>query len=83
MSEVIAVLNDRWRVVDDPLQWILEVRKGRSRSRATGWTGRRFHCQRTALIRSIRELCGEVDPAALAVLDALPQRHPSCGGGNA
>jgi len=76
MSEVIVTLNGRWRVTNDPLQWILEVRRGRSRAKASGWSGRRFHRQRTALMRSIRELCGEVDPTALAVLEILPERHP-------
>jgi hypothetical protein len=35
-NRVIAVINDRWRVIDAPLQWILEVRKGRTSSKATG-----------------------------------------------
>lgn len=80
MNEVIVILNERWRVVDDTLQWILEVRKGERRVKASGWVGRRFHCQRTALMRSIDELCGVVDPAALADLETLPGRHRSPGG---
>ncbi len=27
-------LNDRWRVADDPLQWILEVRRGQAGNKA-------------------------------------------------
>jgi hypothetical protein len=73
---VVAVLNDRWRVVLDPLQWIIEVRKGRGGVKSTGWRGRRFCTTRTVLIRDVRELCGEVDPEALAILERLPENHP-------
>ena len=30
------VLNDRWRVVDDPLQWILQYRESDPSERSTG-----------------------------------------------
>ena len=73
---VIAVLNNSWRVVDDPLQWILEVRKGHKRQRASGYSGRSYCCSRTALLRCIREHCGAVDPEALVILRHLPDRHP-------
>ncbi|MCP4316420.1 MAG: hypothetical protein GY789_10490 [Hyphomicrobiales bacterium] len=73
---VIAVLNDRWRVTFDPLQWILEVRKSRGDAKSTGWRGRRFCTTRTVLIRDVHELCGDVDPNALAVLERLPEKHP-------
>ena len=78
-DRIVARLNERWRVVYDPLQWILQVRKGQARTRATGWTSRRFHRQRTALIRSVHELCGDVAPAAMARIEALTYRHSSCG----
>lgn len=74
---VIANLNARWRVVDDPLQWILQVRKGRPTAKASGWRDRRFHVQRTALMRSVAELCGPVEPEACRMLAALPATHPS------
>lgn len=66
------ILNDRWRVVDDPLQWILEVRKGQQTAKASGWRGRSFCRSRTSLLRCIRELSGEVDAAALRIIDELP-----------
>ena len=75
-SPVIALLNDRWRVIDDPLQWILEVRTGRPTRKATGWQGRAFCTQRSALIRCIGEYCGKVDPAALGIIKRLPKKHP-------
>lgn len=77
MNEVVVILNGRWRVTNDPLQWILEVRRGRKTGKATGWKGRRFCQQRRTLIREIGELCGEVAPAAMAILQALPDQHPS------
>jgi hypothetical protein len=33
---VIAALKSRWRVVDDPLQWILQGRRGRKREGRSG-----------------------------------------------
>ena len=79
MSEVIVVMNARWRVTDDLRQWIVEVRKGQQRDKASGWAGRRFHLQRTALIRSVQELCAPLEPEALEALRSLPAQHPSCG----
>jgi len=70
-----VVLNDRWRLKDDPLQWILQVRKGGIRSKASGWVGKAFCSTRTALLRNIRDLCGPVDPDALRVLNGLPKAH--------
>jgi hypothetical protein len=36
-DRLVAQLNERWRVVDDPLQWILQQRKGNARSKNSGW----------------------------------------------
>ena len=80
MNKVVVTLSERWRVVNDQLQWILELRKGRKTGKSTGWQGMRFCQQRTTLTRDIGELCGDVDQAALALIDALPDQHPSCGG---
>ena len=71
------VLNDRWRVVDDPLQWILQYRRfkyGHSggSENPKAWEGRRFCRSSAALKRDIGELCGEVDQVALAIIDTWP-----------
>jgi hypothetical protein len=68
---VIARLNDRWRVIEcrDGMQWILQLRKGQRAGQAI-WRARRFHRDRTALLASMRELCG-----LEAALDWLPERH--------
>lgn len=74
-NPVIVKLNERWRVADDPLQWILEVRKGRTTSKSKGWRSRSFCTTRTGLRRSIDQLCGPVNLEALALIDALPEHH--------
>ena len=40
----------------------------------TKWGGRRFHVERDPLLRSIRELCGEVDPPAIEAIKGWPAR---------
>lgn len=72
---MVAQLNDHWRVTDDPIQCILQVRKGRPSAKASGWRGEHFCRQRTSLLRCIREHCGKVDPTSLAVIEALPDWH--------
>ena len=63
-------LNDRWRVfLTDPLQWVLQRRRG------SGWRDRSFCRQRAILLRCVREYCGEVDAAALAKVERLPEWH--------
>jgi hypothetical protein len=73
---VIAALSKRWRVVDDPLQWILERRSTESGTKSTGWRARSFCMSRAALLRCIREHCGPVDVDSLAVVTRLPEFHP-------
>ena len=72
---LIAQLNETWRVIDDPLQWILQRKKGAPRNKSTGWQNRSFCRTREALLRCVREYCGEVDSDALAKLEALPEWH--------
>jgi hypothetical protein len=65
------ILNDRWRVSFDELQWILEKRRS-----GTRWRGSAYCVTRSALLRNIRERCGDADPDALAEVKALPDWHP-------
>jgi hypothetical protein len=77
---VVAVLGERWRVIDScerpPYrQWILQYRD--SLKRPHRWTAGVYgsFCQtRLALERCIREKVLSVDPAALAAIRALPER---------
>jgi hypothetical protein len=75
-NRLVAQLNATWRVVDDPLQWILQRKKGNPRNKNSGWRGRSFCRTRDALLRCIREYCGEVDVRALAKVQAFPYWHP-------
>ena len=75
-NRLVAQLNVNWRVVDDPLQWILQRRKGNPRMKNLGWRDRSFCRTRDALLRCVREYCGEVDPSALAMVKALSDWHP-------
>lgn len=68
-------LNGRWRIIDDPIQWVLQQRTGKSRDKSTGWESRRFYRTRRVLLRDIAELCGYVDLAALQQVRALPEQH--------
>jgi len=77
-----VILNSRWRVVDDPLQWILQVRRATARKNDTGYQNRSYCVSRTGLLRCIREYCdpsneedGPIDPEALAILEKLPELH--------
>jgi hypothetical protein len=75
-NRLVAQLNTSWRVKDDPLQWILQRKKGNPRKKNSGWRGRSFCRTREALLRCIRDYCGEVDVLALAKVQALPEWHP-------
>jgi hypothetical protein len=83
LEREVVVLNDRWRVrLDDPLEWVLEVRKGRETSRSSGFRGSAWCVTRTALMQNIRERCGEVNPEAWAVLESLPTRRDAVAQSN-
>ena len=81
-NRLIAQLNTSWRVVDDPLQWVLQRRAGNPRAKNSGWANRSFCTTRDGLLRCAREYCGETDPAAFAALSALPEHHTGHQAGN-
>ena len=70
------VVNDRWRVVEcaHGIQWILQYRSSAETYATSRWTGRSFCRTRDALICCCKEYVGAIDPAAAAVLAALPER---------
>lgn len=75
-NRLVAQLNASWRVVDDPLQWILQRKKGKPRSKNSGWMNRSYCTSREGLLRCVAGYCGQVDPATLETLTALPEHHP-------
>jgi hypothetical protein len=72
---IVARLNDGWRIIvcRSGIQWILQRRCGERHGRAR-WEGRCYCRTSEALRRVSREHAGAIDPAAAAVLAALPQR---------
>ena len=72
MAEPLVLLNDSWRVADDPPQWSLQYRKGNPRGRTSGWAGRKFIRNRDHLLRRIEELCGNVDQQGIEMIQSWP-----------
>lgn len=70
---LLVNLNDEWRVITcrDGAQWILQKYRGIKNGIAR-YEGRSYCRSRVGLLRCIRERCGEVHPAALAILRAFP-----------
>jgi len=70
-----TVLNNGWRVVNDPLQWILQRRNSKPDKKHSGWANRSYCRTREGLLRCVREYCGIVDLEALRRLEMLPEWH--------
>jgi hypothetical protein len=75
-------LNDRFRVIvcRDGIQWILQRRDrpGRPERHArSDWRGRSYCRTREALIGCCGAHAGEIGPAAIVVLSALPEQIES------
>jgi hypothetical protein len=71
--DVLVRLNANWRVIicAARIQFVLQRRSGKRHGRAR-WEGRSYCRTREALIRVSHEHAGAIDPAAAAVLAALP-----------
>jgi hypothetical protein len=70
----ILQLNDRWRLAHDgQLQWVLQVRKGHARVKASGFASKRFYTSSTALTSAVTRLCGVITPAAEQALLTISQ----------
>src|ERR1700758_2818086 len=74
-DRVVARLNDRWRIIEcqHRLHWILQYRASAETYPTSSWKGRSYCRTSEALRRCSREHVGAIDPAAAAVLAALPQ----------
>ena len=72
---VVARLSSSFRVIvcKDNLQWILQ-RRDAQRSGQPRWRGVKYCTQRHALIRDSRALEPNIEPAALAILEGLPEQ---------
>jgi hypothetical protein len=75
-SGLVVHLNPNWRIVEcrDRIQWILQRRGSPEKARRDDWRGRSYCRTSEALRRCAREHAGVIDPSAVAVLAALPER---------
>lgn len=71
----IAQLCPRRRVIvyKDAIQWILQARRGQRHGQPR-WEALQYCRTRDALIRLSHTFCSRIDPAALAILLALPDQ---------
>lgn len=68
-------LSDKWRVVDDSMQWILQVRTSKPTKKRSGYVDRSYCHQRAALIVCIRRLVKDADSRAMAIIEHFPDSH--------
>lgn len=68
-------LSDKWRVVDDSLQWILQVKRGKPTKKRSGYVDRAYCPQRTALVACIHRLVKDADSRAMGIIERFPERH--------
>ncbi len=73
---IAITITDRARVTSDGRQWILWVRRGRERKKATGWRAAAYCFTRTGLRGAVARLSPDGD---LSLLDQLPEFHPVPG----
>jgi hypothetical protein len=68
-QHAVTWLSDCWRAIvcRDRIQWILQRRKGNR------WRSRCFCLTSSALEREALRCCGDIEPAALEVIRALPE----------
>ena len=73
-SDVVAVLNRKWRVIRcrDNVQWVLQSRDSATAAKGV-WRGR-SHCgTKEALLRVCAAHASELDPTAVGLLAELPE----------
>ena len=75
-GRVVAQLNTRWRVIEcsHRLQWILKRTVSTKTCATSRWQSRSFCGTKDGILRCSRQHAGPVEPAAAAVLAALPER---------
>ena len=73
MADALVQLNANWRVADDPPQWTIEQRIGNPSAKDGGWRARKFIRNTDHLLKRIDEMCGDVDPDAIATIQSWPQ----------
>ena len=73
MADELVRLNANWRVADDPPQWVLETRvRAPQPGRSSGWQARKYIRTTGHLLKRIGEMCGDVDPTAIEIIQSWP-----------
>ena len=54
----VATLCERWRVIDDGIQWILQTRKGKAGEKSPGWRAVAFCTTKAGLLLRAKQHCG-------------------------
>jgi hypothetical protein len=77
-TDVVAILNDRWRVMAsrEGIQWILQYRNRAETVAGDVWRGRGYCHTGEALIRACDAHAGSVDPESRTILVGLPEWFP-------
>ena len=79
-SDVVAVLNPKWRFIRcrDNVQWVLQSRDSATAAKGV-WRGRSYCRTKEALLRVCAAHAGELDPTAVGLLAELPDRIEAPG----
>jgi hypothetical protein len=69
------VLNDKYRIIDETIQWILEVRRSADGVHNPKYQSIRYCRSRIGLAACVDTLAGNVTPEARRLTEALPDWH--------
>ena len=58
------ILNEQRRIVDDPLQWIIQRRRGTAGPKRLGWEPIRFHASRDHMLKWVQANIRDLDVSA-------------------
>lgn len=76
MSAFPIQLNDRWRIIDEDGQWIVQQRRGQPSKKSTGWRNRKFNKTRDGLELSLRQLkITDISEEVRTEIAALPEHY--------
>jgi hypothetical protein len=71
VANVIALLDDQWRIIDIPGQWVLQRLSGIDGAKNRVWANRLHYTSRASLPGHCRG-----NALARALVEALPEWHP-------
>ena len=69
-------ISRNWRIACLGNQWAIQQKRGKIRTKGTGWQAVAWFTQRNNLMDRVAELPEGCDPQAFAMLAGLPETHP-------